>query len=342
MAHELHIDAATGKASMFYVEQVPWHGLGWKLDKVATSAEAIKAANLDWNVNKYPLHVVSGRVSQPVPNRFAIVRQDQWGRKDCPVLGIVGGDYTPIQNREAFAFFDGIVGQGAAIYHTAGALGYGERVWILAKLPSQIIVTKEDVADKYLLLANSHDGSSAVQVKFTPIRVVCQNTLTMALSSGPRVRVAHTKQVRQRLQEAARLLGIINAQFDSIGETFQRMTRLLVNKNRLAEYLLAVFPDPKPETSTDDPSHQNALKRVADTRLWAEYFFDQGKGNRLVGVAGSLWAAYNGVTEYIDHRSTPNLTADGRLDSLWFGDGYYTKARAFRIAEEKLNDWSRN
>src|SRR5688572_2399179 len=124
MAHQLEI--RNGQASMIYVGEVPWHGLGTRLDAPATSAEAIRAARLDWRVVKKPLCAVDGLAVQAT-NRFAVVRSDLWGKEDCPILGIVGPDYTPLQNREAFAFFDDIVGEGAAIYHTAGALGGGGR-----------------------------------------------------------------------------------------------------------------------------------------------------------------------------------------------------------------------
>jgi phage/plasmid-like protein (TIGR03299 family) len=193
MAHELEI--RNGEASMFYVNEVPWHGLGTRLSGPATAAEAIKAAKLDWTVAKVPLYAVQGETSVRVPDAYGVIREDLWGQPACPVLGIVGKHYTPLQNAEAFTFFDPIVGQNAAIYHTAGAIRDGERIWLLAKLPSQIVVVGDDVADKYLLLSNSHDGGSAVQVKFTPVRVVCNNTLTLALSSGPTIRVAHTRNM---------------------------------------------------------------------------------------------------------------------------------------------------
>jgi len=135
MAHELHI--LDGKVSMMYVGEEPWHGLGTKLNDPATSAEAIKAAHLDWKVIKAPLHasIEQGERLLPLKGKFGIVREDLRDRAGCPVFGIVGSGYSALQSVEAFEFFDGIVGQKAAIYHTAGALGKGERVWILAKLP---------------------------------------------------------------------------------------------------------------------------------------------------------------------------------------------------------------
>jgi phage/plasmid-like protein (TIGR03299 family) len=331
MAHNLEI--RNGTASMFYIGEAPWHGLGTELKKPATAAEAIKEARLDWRVTKEPLHVRKGRRYYVVPNQFAVMREGRRKRGKCQALGVVGSEYTPLQNDEAFAFFDPIVGmKDAAIYHTAGILGNGERVWILAKLPSEIRVGGDDIVDKYLLLSNSHDGTSSVQVKFTPIRVVCENTLTMALARGPTVRVVHTRNVRQRLLEAERLLGIINTHFDRIEAKFQAMAAVQVSGNRLETYLSLVFPDPT------DPANNRARARVARDRSWAAHFFEYGEGNRKQHVQGTLWAAYNGVTEYIDHRSA-RQTEDRRLNAMWFGDGYLVKARAYRVAVDHTTAW---
>jgi phage/plasmid-like protein (TIGR03299 family) len=327
MAHNLLIQ--NGQASMFYINEVPWHGLGVKLNGPATAQEAIQAANLDWPVIKLPLTAGSKHI--PVPDKFAVVRKTgNLVQKSDPVLGVVGKDYTPLQNRDAFRFFDPIVGQDAAVYHTAGALGLGERVWILAKLPGHIRVAKDDISEKYLLLSNSHDGKSSVQIKFTPVRVVCQNTLTLALGDGQAYRVIHHADIRSKLESAHQMLGLINDRFDEMEETFQAMSRVKMDSNRLSDYLATVYPEVK---ETDK------MELVKRDRSWSEFFFDQGRGNRLPGVAGTLWAAFNGVTEWQDHRKS-RQNENQRLVSSWFGGAYQTKARAYGIAVDKMVAWN--
>jgi len=327
MAHNLLIQ--NGQASMFYINEVPWHGLGVKLNQPATAQEAIQAAGLDWRVKKLPLFAGSKRI--PVLDKFAIIRKTvDLVQKTDPVLGVVGKEYTPLQNSQAFSFFDPIVGQDAAIYHTAGVLGQGERVWILAKLPGHIRVVGDDITEKYLLLSNSHDGKSSVQIKFTPVRVVCQNTLTLALNDGAAYRVTHHADIHQKLKQAHEMLGIINSKFDGLEQSFQAMSRVKMNSNRIAEYLATVYPD------SSEPDKQVLVER---DRSWSEYFFDQGRGNRMPGVAGSLWAAFNGVTEWQDHRKS-RQNENQRLSSGWFGETARIKSRAFGVAQDKTLVWN--
>ena len=280
-------------------------------------------------MRKLPLCAIDGLLQLPVKDRFGVTRD---GSLD--VLGVVGKDYTPVQNREAFAFFDPIVGKNAAIYHTAGALGRGERVWILAKLPDSIRVVGDDITDKYLLLTNSHDGKSSLQVRFTPVRVVCQNTLTLALnqvgSDQGGLRLNHYTDIHRRLQEAERMLGIVRHQYDTLAETFREMVRVPMNKERLDQYLSQVFPD---SAAAGEDNHPAPV--FQRDRAWSEYFFDQGAGNRMAGVEGTLWAAYNGVTEWLDHRKT-RQSATQRLASIWFGGTNRTKIHALDAAVEML------
>jgi len=327
MSHNLLIK--NGQASMFYINEVPWHGLGTRLDKPATAKEAIEAANLNWPVVKLPLFAGSKRI--PVPDKYAIVRKtSNIVTQSDPVLGVVGKDYTPLQNSEAFQFFDPIVGENAAIYHTAGALGDGERVWILAKLPGYIRVVGDDISEKYVLLAISHDGKSSIQIKFTPVRVVCQNTLTLALGDGSCWKVAHHANVHQKLRQAHLMLGLINTKFDGLEDSFQLMSRIKMDSNRLADYLATVYPEIK------EPEKMDLVQR---DRSWSEFFFDQGKGNRLAGVSGSLWAAFNGCTEWLDHRKL-RQNENQRLMSSWFGDVAKIKSRAYSIAIDKMAVWN--
>lgn len=331
MPHNLSRNPITGQMSLMFYGETPWHGLGIQLDHPATSAEAINAAGLDWEVTKHPLYVRDGQGYHRVDDKFLMMRGDQleWGHG----FGIVSSGYTPLQNREAFSFFDDIVGQGAAVYHTAGALGQGERVWILAKLPDNIRVVGNDICDKYLLLSNSHDGQSSVQMKFTPIRVVCQNTLTMALSHGSAVRISHTRNIQDRMRRARELLGIISERYDEIAQEFTLMAKVKMDTEKLGQYYRLVFPDPR------NSADENALEHVIYNRAAAESLFINGSGNQEKGVENTLWAAYNGVTEMVDYRKSFK-NQEMRLNNIWFGEGYLLKARAYAVAVEMLKTWA--
>ena len=325
MAHDLLIQG--GQARMMYYGEEPWHGLGTKLDHPATAEEAIKAAGLDWQVVKTPLAYIpeAGKIEW-MKDRFAIMPGAGWQGRDRPAFGVVGSAYKPLQNREAFEFFDPIVGKDAAVYHTAGALEGGRRIWILAKLPDDIRVLGDDITEKYLLLTTSHDGESAIQIKFTPVRVVCQNTLCMALASGKTFRVRHTRDIHERLKQAHELLGIIHNQYSYIEDVCVAMSGVKLDRGSFVAYVKQVFPDPA------DPESEEELAHTTRDRSRAEYFFEYGRGNQARGVAGTLWAAYNGVVEYMDYERVSRVP-EARLNSIWHGRGARVKIRAFEIAK---------
>ena len=328
MAHRIFTD--NGQASMMYVGQEPWHGLGTKLDKPATAEEAIIAANLDWTVKKVPVCAWGDGIVYPIDDTFTVVPERLWGKEKCPTWGIVKQDYTLLQNREAFGFFDDIVGEGAAIYHTAGALDDGRRVWILAKMPDDIVIAVKDITNKFLLLSNSHDGSGSVQIKFTPIRVVCHNTLTQALREGEAsIRVPHTRDINARLKIARKSLQLIKKTYVRIAKDFAALAEVPMTDATVTAYLKVVFPNPS------NPKDLRAVERVERSRQTALRLFTKGKGNDVEGVAGTLWAAYNGVAEMVDlgrNRRSP----DQHLDHIWFGSGYALKVRAFAMAKKQM------
>lgn len=308
--------------SMMYVGETPWHGLGTKLNNAATAADAIAAAGLDWKVNKEPLYLKDGT---PVEGAYATRRED-----DGAILGTVGRVYRPLQNKEAFSFFDAVVGSKEAIYHTAGALGSGEKVWILAKLPGHIRVTGEDVTEKFLLLSNSHDGSSPVQVMFTPIRVVCQNTLNVAMHNNTRKQsIRHTGAMGLRVRNVRDGLGIVHEQFKQFEEIARSMAGVQVKGSEgWRQFLKDCGIIPADEAQAMSTRAENIINDVTQR-------FEYGKTNNLPGIRGTVWAAFNAVTEYADWERTARggeNEQQSRAKSLLFGSGADLKQKAYDAA----------
>jgi phage/plasmid-like protein (TIGR03299 family) len=333
MAHNLFIE--NGKAHMMYAGQPPWHGLGTQLAEPATSAEAIKAAGLDWKVRKVPLFAIEGTGVVPVSQYFGIAPEDRWGKPDCPIFGIVGKDYHPLQNSEAFEFFDSIVGQKVAMYHTAGALGKGEHVWILAKLSGMMEVTPSDVMEKYVLLSTGHDGRTCVKVILTPVRVVCQNTLSLALKSGDEIaRAYHTPSIDRQLDSARKEVQALMKGFDAMQKAFQSMAKYTMTESKVNEYVNRVFPLPK------DLTDRKAPEWILEDRANCVHLFHSGIGNDLPGVKETLWAAYNGVTEYVDHWRDRGDRE--HMYAVCFGRGFQIKSQAYKEALTMVGPVSAN
>ena len=321
MAHNL--EQRDGQASMFFTGDVPWHQLGRHLNKPATAAEAMEAARLDYSVVKKPLKaIINGRQYSDVPNTFATVRTDT-----NQVLGVVGARYEPVQNKDAFNFFDPLVDRDEAIYHTAGVLGRGEKIWLLAKLPDYIKVgRKGDPVEKFVLLSNSHDGSSHIRVKMTPVRVVCSNTLTAALSgTESEVRIKHTASATDKLREAHKVLELTNQLYKELDYIFNRMALRKVTSSQLIEYVKTLVPDnPIAESNTRTENTRNHIIGLHDTVQDASMH------------RGNLFGAFNAVTEFVDHYSSQK-DANKQLRSIWFGgSGEQLKKRAYQLAEGML------
>lgn len=308
--------------TMMYANQAPWHGIGTRVPAEVTAEECIQIAGLDWEVNKVPMTVKGTDVQ--VPDFYAVQRNT-----DNSILSVVGDRWTAIQNRRAFDFFDTIVGSGKAIYHTAGSLNGGRRVWILAKLPGDIEVGKGDGIEKFLLLANAHDGSMKCSVFFTPVRVVCQNTLTAALNSNGRkagVEILHTSSVERRLNEAEHVIQAAHEHYD----VFASLAKNLVNTKYTVSQLKDLVQQLFPASTEGKVTNRTDTRRNEVVRL-----FDGGAGHDK--IEGSAWAAWNAVVEHIDHNNLRrNKSDDNRVMDIWFGGGLELKQKALGIIAQQV------
>lgn len=310
MAHEIE--------EMMFVGATPWHGLGVDVERGVSTEDAIKCAGLDWTVGTKPLLTNDGH---PVP-ACATYRET-----DGAVLGVVGPDYRPLQNADAFRFFEPFISTGEATYETAGSLRGGRRVWILARLnraPSVIVPKADDKVEKFVLLSNAHDGTLAVRVGFTPIRVVCSNTLALAHGNeaSKLIRLRHRSNVAANLEAVREVMNLADQRFEATAERFRQLAAKDINADDLKRYVDIVFT--APHMSADArPDHDRLLGKIVP-------MFEHGRGNDLPGVRGTAWAAYNAVTEFLAY--SRGRSQDGRLDSLWFGPGAELNRRALDAA----------
>ncbi len=289
----------------------------------------IQAAGLDWEVDMRPAR---GAIvdKKGEANRYEIIRLPESGKPEDEILfGVVSNRYEPLQNTEAFAFFDPIVAEGKAYFETAGALGQGERVWVMAKMPGAFEVVAGDVCDKYLLLSNSHNGTGSVIVKFTSVRVVCQNTLMLAMEDGQRAyRVRHSKVMSDRLNDLSDLIATAQNVYLSAETLFKAMAQVQVTSKLLASYLEEIFP------RTAKQKKENTLppkwSHVAEV-------FETCDDLQLKGVRGTLWGAYNAVTRFEDYRELRGEeSADDRLSRTWFGSSADIKLTALQAASRMV------
>lgn len=242
MSHHINFNENTNKHSFFSVKQKPWHNLGQMVTDYPTSAAAIAHAGLDFEVEKRRLftpskaivtqdEIISGRLE--VPDYCSTVRTDT-----DTVLGVVGKDYHIVQNRDAFSFFDSIVDGDGILYETAGALGKGERIFITAKIPDYIRVGKDDLIEKYIFLTTSHDGSGSITAAFTPIRIVCANTLNAAMQSKTNtVRIRHTANAKERLEQAHKVMGISDQLSSNLQDVFNYWCRIPIADKELKKLI---------------------------------------------------------------------------------------------------------
>ena len=318
---------------MFYYGERPWHRLGERLEQPATLEEALKHGGLDWEVELLPLAVADEPESK-APQRCAVVRKDRKPGQAGRVIGVVHPGFGPLQNRAGAEMFDALLGQGQPIYHTGGYLKNGEVVWLLARLPRDIQVRGDDVVETYLLFSNSHDGSSAIDVRLTTVRVVCQNTLSMALdnaSVGKVFRRAHDGRYSVLKEESRAFFEFSVKQSDAAQALFARLAATECDDKSFEVFLAQLLPDPKrPVTASQNSQVERAWQtRLATVRATRA----QVMGVRHEGVAAqgvqpedkTWWGALNTVTAWVDHVQKSN--AD-RYAHILFGEGDRIKTTA--------------
>lgn len=281
MSHEIF--------DMFSVRELPWHGLGRVIDEAPTSEKALELAGLNWDVISTPVFV-NGEM---IEGYRANVRST-----DNKVLGIVTDKYKIIQNREAFSFTDQLIGDQVR-YETAGSLKGGKRIWLLARLPKTEIIGDE--VCPYLVFTNSHDGTSSVQVCITPVRVVCMNTLNLALQGAPRSWAAkHTGDIQSKLEEAQRTLQLAEKYIIKLADEADNLAAKKITDKVLEEIIEELLP--MPEESTD-----RQKQNIIDLRQELKYRYNHAPDLKRFRKTG--WGVINSVADFIAHREPKRMTS---------------------------------
>ena len=280
--------------SMFYTRVAPWHGLGVRVEEALNSEEALEKSGLDWTVIQRP--IMTGDYN-PIPGYKANIRQT-----DGRILGVVTDRYRVVQNHEAFAFTDALLGEGVR-YETAGSLHDGKKIWLLAKLPDKYIIEGEQI-DPYLVFSSSHDGSGSIKVCMTPIRVVCQNTLNLALSVAKRIwTTIHVGDLARKMDEAHCTLSLAHDYMGKLGAEFHRLNRIKIADTKVMEYIEMLLP------MDDNPSdiHRKNVSRIRDD-LKTRYF--DAPDLKHIGKTGYRFVC--AVSDFATHAKPLRETANYR------------------------------
>jgi len=343
--------------SGMFVGTVPWHNMGNIVPETTRYdvPQGIIASGMNWDVYTRQCGYMSGgqfivpmeplfdkdgeKIGDYPRNVYTCRRMLVGGKEQEQELGIVGGQYQVVQNADMFKWFQPYLDKGEAYLHTAGSLNGGKWVWVLAKLNRDPVeIAAGDCVEKFLLLSSSHDGSLSVRVGFTPIRVVCANTLAAAHndSQSKSLKLRHTKMVHAGLETVHDIIDTINVDFEATAEQFKMLARRGVNQKDLVKFVLRTMTNDKPLKDGEDMSTKmkNIVQSICE-RI-------DSKANSLPSIRGSWWSAYNAMTEHLSHAAggeggkiiTPEQKANNRIASLWFGPNAARNTLALKIALE--------
>lgn len=274
---------AANVETMFYVRETPWHGLGTRVMEAPGSEDALELAGLNWKVRQEPIYTDNNLL---IPGYKANVRD-----LDDKVLGVVTDRYKVVQNDEAFAFTDGLLGEGVR-YETAGALLDGRKVWILARMPREFIINGEQISP-YLVFSNTHDGSGAIKVAVTPIRVVCNNTLNLALSTAKRSwSMVHTGDVQGKMEEAKQTLFMAEKYMSRLGREFENLRKIELTDRQVMDYIKLLLP----YKNEDNSLHVRNINRLREDMQ--KRYFDAPD---LKDVGNNAYRFVNAVSDFATH-----------------------------------------
>ncbi len=283
---------AANVESMFYVRETPWHGLGTKVKEAPASNDALILAGLNWQVLQEPIFTAA---SEPIEGYKVNIRDS-----DRKALGVVTDRYKVIQNNEAFAFTDELLGEGVR-YETAGSLQGGKKVWLLAHMPREYIISGEQISP-YLVFSNTHDGSGAIKVALTPIRVVCQNTLNLALAKANRCwSMIHTGDIHEKMQEARDTLLRAENYMQELGQEFENLRMKKLSDRQVTEYIEILLPL---EDNSTPQQTKNIRKLREDMKM---RYFDAPD---LQHVGKNAYRFVNAVSDFATHAEPLRKTAN--------------------------------
>lgn len=325
MAHEIHQDAVTGKHSFAYVGEGTWHGLGQKLTPDAPIPMWIEEAGFNWEIREarvMGMYDVNEKGHGPLiemPDRKMLFRSDT----HAP-LSVVGNKYNVVQPPDVLRFYEDLVESGGFHLETAGVLFGGRRMFALAKMHEAEMVLKGDAVKGYLLLSTACDGTMATTVQFTSVRVVCNNTLQMAIrdtaesKEQPRIKIPHSAKFEANRVKAQ--LGLAHNSFALFMEDMRLLAQRKLNTNEAVNFLVGLLGDPTQKLEDQEVKAANLMKQI--------YGLYNGEAKGCAMAGKTAWGMLNAVTEYTDHH-TGHKTDDARIDSAWFGANANLKSKAY-------------
>lgn len=323
MSHNLAIKE-NGEYSLV-TRDPAWHQLGTVLNRAFTAQEALEQSGMDFDVIKIKNQLETGIT---IPNSYSLVRIDKANNEDgSGILGTCANNYKILQNQDMFSFFDFLVEKNQAIYETAGVLGNGERCWILAKLPENIVLGNNDVIKQYILITNSHTGKHSALAMITPVRAVCENTLNTAIKGKINsVSIRHFSNAQDKLRQAHEVLGFTTQYYKELKDLYNAMIVKKINMQESIKFINKVMKVSENEKLST--KKENQVNKVMD-------LYEIGEGAKQ--AKGTVWGALNAVVEYADFYKTVRIGDKENktkiLDQLWFGEGQKIKQSAMDLAQ---------